>query len=429
MNKHIKIISIVSISLMFVFSACIKYKFDEPEKTLYQSNLQETHTIQELKGLYTGKLTLIENDVIIKGTVIANDKSGNFYKNIMIQDSTTGLQISLDAYELHNWYHEGDLVYVKCKGLYLGTSGGEVILGSKYYDKVGRIPEPLINLYLFKSEGGKPIKPKALTFPVNINLVNQLVVLKDVQFKRYNVGDTYGNVVLKEDKNTYIEDCSGNTIIVRSSGYADFAGDAVPEGKGRITAILTKYNSTLQLKIRNINEVVMNEPRCGSFFLEEFEGYNNYDPINQFGWSSYDVTGSEQHWAVGEYSNNKFAKITGWDGSSSNLNEDWLISPKFDFTGFSDIQFSFKNACSNHNGPNIQTYVSTDYNGTGNPNDFSWTELTGLNLSSGSYNWKTASKNLNDYANNASVYIGFKYTSTASSSKTWEIDDVKIEVE
>ena len=55
--------------------------------------------------MYQGGLYPIADDIIIKGTVIANDKSGNFYKSIFIQDSTAGIQIDLDAYELHNLYH------------------------------------------------------------------------------------------------------------------------------------------------------------------------------------------------------------------------------------------------------------------------------------------------------------------------------------
>ncbi len=425
MNKYIKIISIFSISLIFLLSACVKNDFTEPEKAVYNPNIKATTTIQELKNLYTNELTLIDTNVIIKGTVIANDKSGNIYKSIFIQDSTAGIQISLDAYNLCNKYHTGDLIYVKCKGLYLGEYGGQIQLGADYEGSVGRIAEPVIDDYLIKSDGGIPINPKTISLSaVNGSLVNELVQLKNVQFKRYSVGDTYGDIVLKEDKDIYVEDCSGNSMLVRTSGYADFASDIVPEGNGNMTAVLTKYNSTYQLIIRNIREVNMTSERCGAFFNEDFEEFVQNDLLDKFGWYSYSVSGAAQYWKIGNYSNNNYASMTGWDGSSSNVNEDWLITPKFNFTGFSDIQFSFENK-SNYSGPNIQVFISTDYDGTGNPNNFTWTELTGLNLSPGSYQPVTATKDLSSYANNPSVYIGFKYLSDTS-SKTWEIDNVKI---
>lgn len=412
---------------MLVLSACIKYKFEEPEKAVYNPNIEATSTIQELKNLYTGGLTPIDSNIVVKGTVIANDKLGNYFKTIVIQDSTAGIEINLDAYELHNLYHIGDLVYIKCQGLFLGTYGEQIQLGSDYNGSVGRIAESLIQDYLIKSDGGIPITPKELHLSaINDNLVNELVILKNVQFKRYNVGDTYGDSKLKEDKDTYVENCSGNTVIVRTSGYADFANDIIPEGNGSLTAVLTKYKTTYQLKIRNINEVKMEGERCGPFFLEDFEGFDEYDLLDKFGWYSYNVTGSSQYWKIGMHNDNKYASMTGWDGSSSNVNEDWLISPKFDFSDYSDIQFSFENAC-NYSGPDLQVFVSVNYDGIGNPNDFDWTELTGLNLSSGSWSWVTATKDLSGYAGNNSVYIGFKYTST-NSSKTWEVDDVKLVV-
>ncbi|NOZ34905.1 MAG: hypothetical protein GXO80_06370 [Chlorobi bacterium] len=424
MNKYIKIISIFSISLILLLSACVKNDFTKPAKAVYNPNIKATTTIQELKNLNTNELTLIDTNVIIKGTVIANDKSGNLYKSIFIQDSTAGIQISLDAYNLCNKYHTGDLIYVKCNGLYIGKYGGQIQLGADYEGSVGRIAEPLIDSYLIKSDGGIPIVPKTINLSaVNGSFVNELVQLKNVQFKRYSVGDTYGDIVLKEDKDSYVEDCDGNSMIIRTSGYADFASDIIPEGNGNMTAVLTKYNSTYQLIIRNIREVNMTSERCGAFFNEDFEEFTKNDLIDKFGWFSYSVTGS-QYWEIGNYDgNNNYASMTGYDGSSY-VNEDWLITPKFDFTGFSDIQFSFENA-SNYSGPNIQVFVSTDYDGTDNPNNFTWTELTGLNLSSGSFSWVTATKDLSSYANSPSVYIGFKYSSDTS-SKTWEIDNVKI---
>ncbi len=431
MKKHIKILSVLSVVIgMLYLPACIDYDFAEPEKATYNPDIEANTTIEELKDLYTGELTLIEDDVVIKGTVIANDKSGNYYKTIVIQDSTAGLPISLDAYELHNLYHVGDLIYVKCKGLYIGTYGGEIQLGADYNGSVGRIAEPVIKDYLIKSDGGIPIVPKEITISaLNGNLVNELVILKNVQFKRYNVGDTYGDVDLKEDKDTYVEDCNGNSMIVRTSGYADFAGDIIPEGNGSIIAVLTRYNSTFQLKIRNVREVAMYSERCGAFFDEDFEGFENYDFLDKYGWYTYSIVDASKYWAASVYNGNTFAKMTGfnYDTYSADDNDDWLISPKFDFSNVSSIQFSFDNAC-NYSGPDLEVYVSTDYDGAGNPNDFTWTELTGLNLSSGSYQWETATEDLSSYAGESSVYIAFRYLSSSSEgAKTWEVDNVRID--
>jgi hypothetical protein len=78
--------------------------------------------------MYTGTLDSIEDDIIIKGIVISSDQAGNIYKSLYIQDSTGGLNISLDKTNLYTIYKPGQKVYVKCKGLYLGAYGGVVQL-------------------------------------------------------------------------------------------------------------------------------------------------------------------------------------------------------------------------------------------------------------------------------------------------------------
>ncbi|NPA67298.1 MAG: hypothetical protein GXO50_01685, partial [Chlorobi bacterium] len=73
MKKHIKILSVLSVVIgMLYLPACIDYDFAEPEKATYNPDIEANTTIEELKDLYTGELTLIEDDVVIKGTVIAN---------------------------------------------------------------------------------------------------------------------------------------------------------------------------------------------------------------------------------------------------------------------------------------------------------------------------------------------------------------------
>ena len=436
--KNIKIYTSIIIGMVVFLSSCIDYKIENPEKTVYNPNLTENTTIQELKDLLPPDkdLFLIETDVIILGTVTANDKSGNYYKAIVIQDSTTGIQIDINSYGLHNKYHVGDLVYVKCKGLYIGNYGGQPKLGFEYEGSIGRISYSFMDDFLFKSDGGNPVKPKELDLSATNNdkdiLINQLVIIKNSQFKYHNVGGTYSNADINEDKDIYLENCNGKTMIVRTSGYADFARDIVPGGNGSVIAIMNKYNDTYQLAIRDVDEeVIMNGERCGQFFNEDFEIFEDYDEINQYGWTSYSVTDSEKYWYASTYQNNRFAKMSGfnYDTYLADDNEDWLITPKFDFTDLTSVQLSFENSC-NYNGPDLEVFISVDYDGSGNPNDFNWTELTGIALSSGSYAEVTATADLASYIGSTNVFIGFKYTSLASlggnGAKTWQIDDVTI---
>lgn len=251
MNKIIKLFLFVTASV-FILSSCIKTKFDEPEKATYNPGLTATTTIAELINLYEGGLTLLDTNIVIAGTVIANDKSGNFYKQMVIQDSTAGIAVDIDLYEFHNMYHLGDLVYIKCDSLYLGVYGGVVKLGSIYNGEIGRIPETRVFDHIFKADGGLPIQPAELTLSSpNLSLVNKLVVIKDAQFSLSALGHTFADAEYQTDGEYNVEDCEGNAILVRTSGYSDFARDTIPRGHGTMVAVLGMYNGEYQLTIRD----------------------------------------------------------------------------------------------------------------------------------------------------------------------------------
>ncbi len=75
-------------------------------------------------------------------------------------------------------------------------------------------------------------------------------------------------------------------------------------------------------------------------------------------------------------------------------------------------ELSFRTAY-NYDGNPMQLLVSNDYDGTGNPNDFTWTDLTNeFDWSAGGFEW--AESGVLDILSYASptVYVAFKYTST-----------------
>lgn len=118
------------------------------------------------------------------------------------------------------------------------------------------------------------------------------------------------------------------------------------------------------------------------------------------------------------------AKMSGFEGGASYDNEDWLISPAMDLTHITNTSFQFYSAY-NYTGDPLAVLVSTDYT-TGDPSaNGTWNDLTALAVfSPGSWAWTPSgyiSLGLEDVAN---VHIAFKYTSNATESRTWEIDEV-----
>lgn len=93
---------IILLTASLVLGSC-KKKFDEPAGPS-DPGITPTHTIKQLKALHTvsGAFDVISTDIIIAGTVVANDKSGNLYKELYIQDATGGINLLLDANGLYN---------------------------------------------------------------------------------------------------------------------------------------------------------------------------------------------------------------------------------------------------------------------------------------------------------------------------------------
>ena len=67
------------------------------------------------------------------------------------------------------------------------------------------------------------------------------------------MGMTYADAVNLSTGSRLLSDCNGNTVSVRTSGYANFADDTLPSGNGSIVGIFTIYN----LKNNLLLEILM----------------------------------------------------------------------------------------------------------------------------------------------------------------------------
>ena len=250
--KTKNIILIILITL--VINACEKKEFDKPPINVPVVEFNANTSIKQLKDKYNGTCDTITDDIIIQGVVIANDESGNFYKTLIIQDNTAGIELKIDKSYLYTEYKVGQRIYIKCKNLFLGDYNGTIQLGYIYNNSIGRIPDVLVNEHIFRdSLPGTPPKPvKVDITDLDDFLISQLIQVENVSF------DT-PNVLFAEQTssatNRNIRNEGGYTLIVRTSQYADFAQSLIPSGNKTITGVLSKYNKDFQLYLRNISDI------------------------------------------------------------------------------------------------------------------------------------------------------------------------------
>ena len=150
--------------------------------------------------------------------------------------------------------------------------------------------------------------------------------------------------------------------------------------------------------------------------------YNDFEDLTFGDWTTNSVVGA-QAWETMEYNTAKFAVISGYDDGAQD-NEDWLISPSFNTTNYHDVEFSFNNALG-YSGPALQVMISQDYDGTSNPNDATWMEISEeFNFSAGNFAWEESGIASLDLYSATNLYIAFKYTSDTDGAGKWEVDNL-----
>ena len=255
--------------LALVFNSCVKTDIDEPPYNTNYPTYNANFSIKQLKAMHTlGGFETITEDYIIKAVVVADDKTGNFYKTLVIQDSTAGIDLRINATNLFNIYPVGRRVYVKVKGMTIGDYNGNLQLGAGTYlddngDKaLSSIEEPLLDNYLIKGEFNIPVIPTVRTLSeLGPNDENTLIQLNGMEVADADLGKTYADFQI--NSNRTFKDCSNKTVTVRTSGYSTFALKGLPQGNGSMVAIYTVFGTTKQLFVRDTVDLQLNGTRCG----------------------------------------------------------------------------------------------------------------------------------------------------------------------
>lgn len=270
MNKFLYILSIVIAGFItFSTSSCVKQNFDEPPSGDYPE-LETNATIADIKALHKpGEFVKIEEELIFSAVVVANDSSGNYFKALIIQDETGGIELSVNAVNLFNQFPVGRKIFINSKGLVLNDYNGLIQLGGNTYEdrgeeRLGGIEEVLINKYIVRGAPGQKVTAKRVSSYKDLTDADQstLVILENTQFIDAHVGRTYADAVNNMTVNLTMENCDKEEITLRTSGYADFAGVEVPAGNGDVIGIYSIFGATQQFYVRSPQDVKMTGTRC-----------------------------------------------------------------------------------------------------------------------------------------------------------------------
>jgi len=252
-----------------------KREYTEPP-VLGAPDIVANISIADVKARYNSGLPVeITDDAVIEGIVSCDDRSGNYYQQIAIQDATGGVLLRLAGSNHYNNYPVGRKIFVKLKGLFLGQYNGTLQFGGGVdapFAAAGGVTLLAANLqdqHIVKGPLNQPLVPQVVTvsqLTTNIQdiYVSTLIKLTGFEFASGDLGKNYaddgfsGNRVIKNCDNP------AASITVRTSNYCNFATIGLPQGNGDIIGVYSFFGSTKQFTIRDTTDVMFYGPRCPS---------------------------------------------------------------------------------------------------------------------------------------------------------------------
>jgi len=463
--KKVYLKQVVGVLLLFgITTSCLrKDDWSVPDITCTNKFGDTNTTMAAFAALAPHSGTIvISDDQIFDGYVISSDENGSFYKTIVFQDRpenpTTGLQIDVEKSSLYADFPVGAHIRVNAKGLVLGTDRGVVKLGAvdaQY--PIGRVPASSIGNHIsLVCNNGRaevvnitPLPVASLDQVKHAQYINKLVTVPNVQFADSEIlvpngPKTYVDVSSNTDTNRELVDASGKTAILRTSKFADFGKDKLPTGKGNITFVVSKYNTTYQMLIRNTSDVNFTQERAdtapakggtaivyaGAGTTENFESYNTGASSEAFPKYINDPVLGNRYWRVSSHSGNKYLNL-GFGATGPKPESKTMFIVPVNFSNMT--KFSFDSKDGHYNGNVLKVYYSTDYQPSGNILNATLTDITSaFTISSNNTNYPATFTNSGHWIKPSTLtgngFIIFEYHGGGTlPTTTIQIDNIRVE--
>lgn len=260
-------ISSIAVVILFFSAACLK-------QTAYAQPVggNDTDSLISIKAFrklhLMGSIEPIAKSMALEGTIVANDEHDNLYKSICIQDTSGGIMVNLDGSTLYQTYPIGTTIRIHLQNLFLtdyrrmlqlvasvDTSSGQLVTTG--------IPAALFSKFIKVVKDNTSIVPMIVSYKnLGDSLQGRLIKISNVEFSAADTNSTYADKKNKIGASKSLKFCTGGTIYLRTSGYADFAGISLPKNNGDIVGIYSVYNYEKQLLIRDTSDILFRGKRC-----------------------------------------------------------------------------------------------------------------------------------------------------------------------
>ena len=271
--KAFKYLSLLAMLLISATSCMNEFEAPEFDNPPYGNNEigEANTTIAQLKEKYAKVVEAnsceeVKESLIIEGVVVANDESGNVYKQFIINDATGAIIIGVNDVGLYAAMAIGQRVRIDCKGLYVGGYGKMAQIGGLYNGGIGRMNKSVfpkhVRIIGTPDKNQPEMTPEVIDESYftdeNMKSLAKYVRLENVKF----VEATDNNVKwapeeLANSSNVVERNIKmgKKNVVFRMSTYADFANDVLPMGELNINGVLTRFNNYWQFVLSSTNDI------------------------------------------------------------------------------------------------------------------------------------------------------------------------------
>ena len=461
MNKILTFLSVLTLTL-FIASCVEDDDFGIPNVSIVEPDIAglgqlttfsavvQRYLDADADGDEVGIFDDNDVDLYIEGYVVSSDQSGNFFEEIIVQNSPDGndpgseqrrgLNVEINVRSLSDTYEFGRKVYIKLNGLAIGEEHGVYTLGKANGSVLEQLQEFEYQEFIIRSSEVATITPKVTTIGnLSEEDENTFIQLDNVQIELSDLALTFaGEASDQFDGFRTLVSCDeGGTIDLQTSTFADFKSVPVPQNRGSIQGIFSRdFRDDFNVFILNTTADINfdNTQRCDPVFEETFNSATDNTNLNINGWINYAEAGSEL-WTEQVFSNNGYAEFTAYRTfDTSNIG--WLITPGIDMDAQDGeiLSFETEHAYPDSGHEPLEVLISTDFDGTeAGILTATWTSLEFTSSLEEDYDtWynfvNSGNIDLSSYTGTA--YIAFKYTGsdTMNLNTTMHVENVKIVV-
>ena len=261
------LISSIAIVILFFSAACLKQAaYAQP---ISANDTDSIISIRVFRKLHTmGNIESITKSMALEATIVANDEHDNLYKSISIQDTSGGIIISLDGSSLYQTYPVGTTIRIHLQNLFLTDYRRMLQVVASVDTSSGQLVTSGIAVSLF-SKYIKVVKENTNVIPMIVSYKNlgdslqgRLIKISNVEFSAADTSLTFADKKNKIGASRSLKFCTGGTIYLRTSGYADFAGVSIPKNNGDIVGVYSVYNYEKQILLRDTSDILFRGKRC-----------------------------------------------------------------------------------------------------------------------------------------------------------------------